>query len=67
MREEFHVPPKGEFVEGIRSPGPFDPGGYTIFQLNMGKSEAEKAGRPYDAFGATPYNEDDVDDGAAEN
>jgi hypothetical protein len=70
VREEYHVPPKSDEVLAIGSPGPFEPGGFTIFQLDMGRRIAAEEGRPYDAFGATPYNAgdaEDVDDAAAEN
>ena len=63
MRAHFRVPPKRPDIADL-SPGPFDLGGFTIFQLDMGKRIAAEEGRPYDSFGATPY---DVDDAAPEN
>lgn len=67
VREDFGVPPKRADVEPI-SPGPFEPGGYTEFQLDMGKRIAAEEGRPYESFGATAYHvDDDVDGTPTEN
>jgi hypothetical protein len=53
-RQRFHVQPKspGAIVAG--SVGPWEPGGISPFQVRTGRTLAEREGRPYDAFGASP-------------
>ena len=48
VRAHFGVPPK----RGVGSPGPWEPGGISPYQLRAGRAHAEAQGRPYDAFGA---------------
>jgi hypothetical protein len=38
----------------VRSPGPFQPGGMTSFQLDSGLAAAEERGVTYEGWGATP-------------
>ncbi len=50
LREEFGIVPKRA---GLHSPGPFDPGGMTTFQLDAGRAAAAARGVEYQSWGAT--------------
>ncbi len=50
LRNEFGIVAK---APDIASPGPFDPGGMTPFQLAAGLAAAEALGEHYDAWGAS--------------
>jgi hypothetical protein len=51
LRHEFGIGPKST---DIVSPGPFEPGGMTAFQLDAGRAAAAEDGRRYESWGATP-------------
>jgi hypothetical protein len=51
VRNEFGLVPKSPTVQ---SPGPFEEGGMTVFQLDAGRAAAELRGKPYETWGATP-------------
>ncbi len=51
LRDEFGIVPKRE---GLRSPGPFQPGGMTAFQLEAGRAAATERGTAYESWGAEP-------------
>jgi hypothetical protein len=51
-RARFGLIPKGAAAVRAGSPGPWEPGGISPFQLRAGQARAAAEGRPYDAFGA---------------
>lgn len=51
LREEFGIVTKRS---GIRSPGPFDPGGMTSSQWESGHAVARDQGTEYQPWGASP-------------
>ncbi len=51
LRDEFGIVAKRE---GLRSPGPFQPGGMTAFQLEAGRAAADERGDAYESWGAEP-------------
>jgi hypothetical protein len=51
VRDEFGIVEKSEHID---SPGPFDPGGMTEYQLASGLAAAAARGVAYDAWGASP-------------
>lgn len=51
LRAEFGVVPKRT---GLRSPGPFDPGGMTPSQWDAGHALAQDLGADYESWGASP-------------
>ena len=52
-RRRFGVPDKGEGAKAAHSVGPWSPGGISEFQWRCGEQQAEREGRPYEAFGAS--------------
>jgi hypothetical protein len=52
VREHFNVPAKSVAALTAGSPGPWEPGGISPFQVNSGTSAAEADGRVYESFGA---------------
>lgn len=54
VRMHFGVEPKSEAAIRAGSVGPWEPGGITTFQVASGRQAADRAGRPYDSYGATP-------------
>lgn len=53
-RARFSVTPVSAQARAAGSVGPWERGGISPFQLASGQAAAERAGRPYDAHGATP-------------
>lgn len=51
-RGHFGVGPKGAPAMEVGSPGPWERGGISPFQVAAGQAHAASEGRPYDAFGA---------------
>lgn len=51
LRQEFGIVPKRA---GIRSPGPFEPGGMTSSQWEAGHAVAHGMGVDYQPWGASP-------------
>ncbi|MEY2568342.1 MAG: hypothetical protein QOE35_2871 [Actinomycetota bacterium] len=54
VRRRFGVTPKSARAVQAGAVGPFDPGGISPFQLEMGRAMATGEERPYDGFGAAP-------------
>jgi hypothetical protein len=54
VRARFGVGPKSERALSVGSVGPWQAGGISPFQINAGRDLAEKLGRTYDSYGATP-------------
>lgn len=54
VREHFGLLPKSGAAIRAGSAGPWERGGISPFQRRAGVALAEREGRPYDAFGATP-------------
>jgi len=52
-RLRFSLPPKAPDAVAAGSPGPWEPGGISPFQLANGRAAAEAEGRPYDSYGAS--------------
>ena len=52
VRAQFGVTPKAPRAIEAGSVGPFEPGGISPFQLEMGQAMARGEERPYDGFGA---------------
>jgi hypothetical protein len=52
VRERFGVPPKSPQARAAGSVGPWQSGGISPFQDRSGRAMAERAGVPYDGFGA---------------
>lgn len=57
VRMHFEVEPKSEAAIAAGSVGPWEAGGITSFQVASGRQAADRAGRPYDAYGASPWPE----------
>jgi hypothetical protein len=53
LRARFSLVPKSEKAVAAGSVGPWEEGGISPFQMNMGKEAAERLGKPYDAHGAS--------------
>ena len=51
VRAEFGIGPKRA---GLRSPGPFEPGGMTSYQLEAGRAAAAARGETHETWGAAP-------------
>jgi len=52
VRRHFGMVPKSPQALAAGSVGPWEPGGISEFQSRAGREQAERAGIPYDAFGA---------------
>jgi hypothetical protein len=52
VRRQFNVTPKAPRAVQAGSVGPFERGGISAFQLEMGQAMAKGEERPYDGFGA---------------
>ena len=53
-RDRFGLVPKSPEALAAGSVGPWAPGGISPFQQAEGQALAEREGRSYDAYGATP-------------
>jgi hypothetical protein len=53
VRARFSLAPKSDAALRAGSVGPRQPGGISPFQLEAGRAAARRAGRTYDAFGAS--------------
>lgn len=53
VRARFSLAPKAAAAVRAGSVGPREPGGISPFQLEAGRAAARRAGRTYDAFGAS--------------
>ncbi|MEY2474982.1 MAG: hypothetical protein QOG87_297 [Actinomycetota bacterium] len=53
VRRTFGVTPKAPRAMQAGAVGPFEPGGISAFQVEMGRAMANGEERPYDGFGAT--------------
>ena len=54
LRERFGITPKADQAVAAGSVGPWEVGGISPVQFDMGRKAAETAGRPHDTYGATP-------------
>jgi len=54
LRGAFHVVPKSDGARAAGSVTPWEPGGMSEAQVEMGRALAERLGVPYESFGATP-------------
>jgi hypothetical protein len=54
VRERFSVSPKVPEAVSVGSVGLWEPGGISEFQVKAGRAMAEREGRPYDSYGASP-------------
>ena len=54
VRGRFGVGPKSQAAMVAGSVGPWEPGGISPFQIQAGVDVANRLGRAYDSFGATP-------------
>jgi hypothetical protein len=54
LRARFSLDPKSEQAVAAGSVGPWEQGGISPFQMQMGQKVAEERGRRYDAHGASP-------------
>jgi hypothetical protein len=52
VRKQFGIGPKSEDALVAGSPGPWEPGGISPFQLEAGRTQAEVEGRAYESYGA---------------
>jgi hypothetical protein len=52
-RERFGIVPKSSAAVAAGAVGPWEPGGISEFQHAQGRALADRAGVPYDPFGAT--------------
>jgi hypothetical protein len=52
VRGHFGVPRKSDDARAAGSPGPWETGGISPFQVNSGTELARREGRPYESFGA---------------
>jgi hypothetical protein len=53
VQERFALAPKSDTAVAAGSVGPWEPGGISEHQWNVGREAAERAGRPYESFGAS--------------
>jgi hypothetical protein len=53
-RERFGVVERSAAARAAGSVGPWEPGGISEHQYDTARTTAEAAGRPYEAWGATP-------------
>jgi hypothetical protein len=54
VRARLGIVPKSERAVALGSVTPWQPGGITPFQYEVGRQRAEAEGRAYEAFGAEP-------------
>ena len=54
VRAHFGVGPKSDDAIAAGSVGPWEAGGISPYQVASGRMAADRAGREYDAYGATP-------------
>jgi hypothetical protein len=54
VRARLGIVPKSERAVALGSVTPWEPGGITPFQYEVGRERAEAEGRAYEAFGAAP-------------
>ena len=54
LRSAFNIVPKSAGAIAAGSVGPWEPGGISEVQFGSATTAAAEAGRPYDAYGATP-------------
>jgi hypothetical protein len=54
VQERFNLQPKAADAVGAGSVSPWEPGGISPFQADLGAEQAARHGRPYDSFGASP-------------
>lgn len=54
LRVRFNVAPKGDGAVAAGSVGPWQPGGISEVQYRSASDAADRAGAPYQSFGATP-------------
>jgi hypothetical protein len=52
VRRRFCLRPKSAAAQAAGSVGPWEPGGISPFQVNAGRTLAERAGRAYESYGA---------------
>lgn len=53
VQERFGLTPKSDAAVAAGSIGPWEAGGISEYQWNAGREAAERAGRPYESFGAS--------------
>jgi hypothetical protein len=54
VRDRFGVVEKSPRAIEAGSATPWEPGGISVYQFRAGQEAAERGGRPYDSYGATP-------------